>query len=117
MPVLIQHLRTPTGTALPATLEPGQIAFNLANNWMLVGNGGAEILVDGIPLGTYGGPLTVLGVAGVAVPSQACGGQGLTKSSRWSAPLRVRRASIASPTIWLRLRLVRAGLQTRSLRR
>ena len=76
MPVLIQHLRTPTGTALPATLESGQIAFNLANNWMLVGNGGGEILADGAPLTTYGGPLTVLGVAAVVVPAKPAVGKG-----------------------------------------
>ena len=76
MPVLIQHLRTPTATSLPATLESGQIAFNLANNWMLVGNGGAEILADGAPLTTYGGPLTVLGVAAVVVPAKPATGKG-----------------------------------------
>ena len=75
MPVLVQQYRTPTATALPPTLESGQIAFNLANGWMMLGNGGAEILLDGTPL-TYSGPATVLGVAAVVVPAKPAAGKG-----------------------------------------
>ena len=75
MPVLVQQYRTPTATALPPTLESGQIAFNLANGWMMLGNGGAEILLDGAAL-TYSGPATVLGVAAVVVPAKPAMGKG-----------------------------------------
>ena len=95
------------------TLESGQIAFNLANNWMLVGNGGAEILVDGAPLGTYGGTLTVLGVAGVAVPAKPAAGKGYEIFKLVGTP--AGTTAIYSITDdWLRLRLARR-LPIRSL--
>jgi len=69
----IQFLRTTTPTKIPAGLEAGEIAFNLANDWMFVGVGGNDILVDDAPVTGYGATATILGVANVAVPAQPTG--------------------------------------------
>lgn len=70
MTAVIQQYRTDTSTKIPASLLPGQIAFNLANRWMFIGVGGDDILVAGKVLPGYGGTQTILGVANVVVPAK-----------------------------------------------
>ena len=73
MAVTLQHLRTATATKIPAGLAPGQVAFNLANGWICVGNGGDDILVKGVAVAAYATNATVLGVSAVAVPAKPTG--------------------------------------------
>ena len=76
MALITQQLRTTTATKIPDGLEPGQIAFNLANGWMMVGVGGTDILVNGAAVASYGGPLTIFDVASVAVPAKPAADKG-----------------------------------------
>lgn len=73
MPVTLQHLRTATATKIPTTLEAGQVAFNLANGWLFVGNGGNDILVKGTAVAGYATTATIYGVASVSVPAKPTG--------------------------------------------
>jgi hypothetical protein len=70
MAVTLQHLRTSTPTQIPLGLAAGQIAFNLANGWVMVGNGGDDILVKGVAVPTYSTTTTIFGVANVHVPAK-----------------------------------------------
>ena len=74
--LITQQLRTTTATKIPDGLEPGQIAFNLANGWMMVGVGGTDILINGAAVAGYSGPLTIFGVNNVAVPAKPAAGKG-----------------------------------------
>jgi hypothetical protein len=65
----IQQLRTTNSANLPTALEPGQIAFNIPNRWMCVGNGTNVVTANGTTI--TAGNKTVLGVAGVTVPAVA----------------------------------------------
>ena len=76
MAAKVQQLRTTSAGKIPDSLEIGQIAFNLANKWMFVGIAGADILVHGRALGTYGNTQTILGVANVTVPAKPAAGKG-----------------------------------------
>jgi len=67
-PIALQHLRTPTATKLPDGLKPGQIAFNLANKWLLVGCAGDDVLVRGQAVAAGSG--TIFGVTNVVVPAK-----------------------------------------------
>lgn len=67
-PVALQHLRTPTATKLPDGLKPGQISFNLANKWLLVGCAGDDVLVHGKAVAA--GAQTIFGVTNVVVPAK-----------------------------------------------
>jgi hypothetical protein len=73
MAVTLQHLRTTAANKIPTSLEPGQVAFNLANGWLFVGNGGNDILVKGVAVGAYSTTAAVLGVSGVNIPAQPTG--------------------------------------------
>ena len=73
MAVTLQHLRTATATKIPAGLAPGQVAFNLANGWICVGNGGDDILVKGVAVAAYATNAAVLGVSAVAIPAKPTG--------------------------------------------
>ena len=75
MSPVLQQLRTSSATKLPASLEAGQIAFNLANHWILIGDGSSDVTVDGTAL-AYGTTATVLGIANVAVPAKPAAGKG-----------------------------------------
>jgi hypothetical protein len=66
--IALQHLRTPTATKLPDGLKPGQIAFNLANKWLLVGCAGDDVLVHGKAVAA--GAQTIFGVTNVTVPAK-----------------------------------------------
>ena len=50
MSLTVQQLRTTIATQVPAGLEPGQIALNLANGWFIVGDGGNGVSVAGAPV-------------------------------------------------------------------
>lgn len=76
MAAVVQQLRTTDASKIPAGLEPGQIAFNLAAKFMFVGVGGADILVRGVALATYGNTQTISGQAGVNVPAKPAAGKG-----------------------------------------
>ena len=67
-PIALQHLRTPTATKLPSGLKPGQIAFNLANKWLMVGCAGDDVLVHGAAVAA--GSQTIFGVTNVTVPAK-----------------------------------------------
>jgi len=71
MSLTVQQLRTTTATQVPAGLEPGQIALNLANGWFIVGDGGNGVSVAGAPVAA--GAATVFGVAGVTIPTVTAG--------------------------------------------
>ena len=73
MTVTLQHLRTATASKIPTTLEPGQVAFNLANGWLFVGTGGNDILVKGTAVAGYATTATIYGVSGVNIPAQPTG--------------------------------------------
>ena len=74
MTVVVQQLRTTSATALPASLQPGQLALNLANGWIMMGDGSNGISAAGVGLTPGAG--TVFGVAGVVVPAAPTAGQG-----------------------------------------
>lgn len=74
MAATVQQLRTTSAANLPLKLAAGQIAFNLANKWLLVGIGGDDILVAGKALTAYGSTQTILGVLNVTVPAKPVGG-------------------------------------------
>jgi hypothetical protein len=67
MTVVVQQLRTTSATALPASLQPGQLALNLANGWILMGDGSNGVSAAGV--GLAAGCNTIFGVAGVTVPA------------------------------------------------
>ena len=67
MTVVVQQLRTTSATALPASLQPGQLALNLANGWIMMGDGSNGISAAGV--GLTAGASTIFGVAGVTVPA------------------------------------------------
>ena len=67
MTVVVQQLRTTSATALPASLKPGQLALNLANGWILMGDGSNGVSAAGV--GLTAGSNTIFGVAGVTVPA------------------------------------------------
>ncbi len=69
----IQFLRTSTATKVPTGLDPGEIAFNLANSWLFVGVGGDDILVNGTAVTGYGSTQTVFGVNNVVIPAKPTG--------------------------------------------
>jgi hypothetical protein len=73
MSVTLQHLRTSTATKIPTTLAAGQVAFNLANGWLFVGNGGNDILVKGVAVAAYSTTAAIYGVAGVTIPAKPAG--------------------------------------------
>jgi hypothetical protein len=66
--IALQHLRTPVATKLPDGLKPGQIAFNLANKWLMVGCTGDDVLVHGKAVAA--GAATIYGVTNVVVPAK-----------------------------------------------
>jgi len=66
--IALQHLRTPTATKLPDGLKPGQICFNLANKWLMVGCAGDDVLVHGAAVAP--GTATIFGVTNVVVPAK-----------------------------------------------
>jgi hypothetical protein len=74
MTVVVQQLRTTSATALPASLEPGQLAVNLANGWLMMGDGSNGISASGLAL--TAGTATVFGIAGVVVPATPPAGKG-----------------------------------------
>lgn len=99
MPQQIQQLRTPTATKLPSTLLPGQIAFNLANRWVMVGDGSGDITVDGTVL-AYGTSATVLGVTSVVIPAKPAAGAGYYVSSMPGAvSTQIDKLSDYDPTV------------------
>lgn len=71
MSLTVQQLRTTIATQVPAGLEPGQIALNLANGWFIVGDGGNGVSVAGAPVAA--GAATVFGVSGVTIPAITAG--------------------------------------------
>jgi hypothetical protein len=66
--ISLQHLRTNTATKLPDGLKPGQICFNTANKWLMVGIGGDDVLVQGKPVAA--GSRVIFGVANAVVPAK-----------------------------------------------
>ena len=75
MAATIQMLRTSTPGAMPAGLDPGQVGFNLASGLMFVGVDGADILVNGVAVASYGGPLTIFDIA-CTVPAKPAASKG-----------------------------------------
>jgi len=88
MTVVVQQLRTTSATALPASLEPGQLAVNLANGWIMVGDGSNGVSAAGSPL--TAGTATVFGVAGVVVPATPPAGKGYEIYELKNPPASVR---------------------------
>lgn len=76
MTAIVQNLRTSSSTALPTGLAPGQQAFNLANDWLMVGNNTADITVNGAVLAAYGTTATICGVPNVVIPAKPAAGTG-----------------------------------------
>jgi hypothetical protein len=74
MTVVVQQLRTTSATALPTALQPGQLALNLANGWIMMGDGSNGISAAGVALSA--GANTIFGVGGVTVPATPPAGQG-----------------------------------------
>jgi len=74
MTVVVQQLRTTSATALPASLQPGQLALNLANGWILMGDGSNGVSAAGV--GLAAGANTIFGVAGVVVPTSGMAAAG-----------------------------------------
>jgi hypothetical protein len=74
MTVVVQQLRTTSATALPTSLQPGQLALNLANGWIMMGDGSNGISAAGVALSA--GANTIFGVGGVTVPAAPTAGQG-----------------------------------------
>jgi hypothetical protein len=88
MTVVVQQLRTTSATALPASLEPGQLAVNLANGWILMGDGSNGVSAAGI--GLTAGANTIFGVAGVVVPAAPAAGKGYEIYELKNPPASVR---------------------------
>ena len=85
MTVVVQQLRTTSATALPASLQPGQLALNLANGGILMGDGSNGVSAAGV--GLTAGANTIFGVAGVTVPAAPGAGLGYEEPSCLSADL------------------------------
>ena len=88
MTVVVQQLRTTSATALPASLEPGQLAVNLANGWILMGDGSNGVSAAGV--GLTAGASTIFGVAGVVVPAAPAAGKGYEIYELKNPPASVR---------------------------
>jgi hypothetical protein len=88
MALTVQQLRTTTATALPAKLEPGQIALNLANGWFMCGDGSNGVSAAGAPLTP--GATTIFGVNGVVVPATPPAGKGYEIYELKNPPATVR---------------------------
>lgn len=88
MTVVVQQLRTTSATALPASLQPGQLALNLANGWILMGDGSNGVSAAGV--GLSAGANTIFGVAGVVVPAAPAAGQGYEIYELKNPPASVR---------------------------
>jgi hypothetical protein len=88
MTVVVQQLRTTSATALPASLEPGQLALNLANGWIMMGDGSNGVSAAGAPL--TAGTATVFGVAGVVIPATPPAGKGYEIYELKNPPASVR---------------------------
>jgi hypothetical protein len=88
MTVVVQQLRTTSATALPASLEPGQLALNLANGWIMMGDGSNGVSAAGV--GLAAGTATIFGVAGVVVPAAPGAGKGYEIYELKNPPATVR---------------------------
>lgn len=88
MTVVVQQLRTTSATALPASLQPGQLALNLANGWILMGDGSNGVSAAGV--GLTAGANTIFGVAGVVVPATPPAGLGYEIYELKNPPASVR---------------------------
>lgn len=88
MTVVVQQLRTTSATALPTSLQPGQLALNLANGWILMGDGSNGISAAGV--GLTAGANTIFGVAGVVVPAAPAAGLGYEIYELKNPPATVR---------------------------
>jgi hypothetical protein len=88
MTVVVQQLRTTSATALPVSLQPGQLALNLANGWILMGDGSNGISAAGV--GLAAGTNTIFGVAGVVVPAAPAAGLGYEIYELKNPPASVR---------------------------
>jgi hypothetical protein len=88
MTVVVQQLRTTSATALPTSLQPGQLALNLANGWILMGDGSNGVSAAGV--GLAAGANTIFGVAGVVVPAAPPAGQGYEIYELKNPPATVR---------------------------
>ena len=88
MTVVVQQLRTTSATALPASLQPGQLALNLANGWILMGDGSNGVSAAGV--GLAAGANTIFGVAGVTVPATPPPGLGYEIYELKNPPASVR---------------------------
>jgi hypothetical protein len=97
MTVVVQQLRTTSATALPVSLEPGQLALNLANGWILMGDGSNGISAAGAPLAA--GTATVFGIAGVVVPATPPAGKGYEIYELKNPPATVRIFSGTGPAL------------------
>ena len=67
----INQLRTTDPTKIPAGLDSGQIAFNLANDWMFVGDGSNVVSIAG-ETGSVSGTISIFG-KNITVPTAATG--------------------------------------------
>ena len=67
----INQLRTTDPTKIPVGLDSGQIAFNLANDWMFVGDGSDVVSIAG-ETGSVSGTYTIFGKS-ITVPTPATG--------------------------------------------
>ena len=88
MTVVVQQLRTTSATALPVSLQPGQLAVNLANGWIMMGDGSNGVSAAGAPL--TAGAATIFGVAGVTVPATPPAGKGYEIYELKNPPATVR---------------------------
>jgi len=88
MTVVVQQLRTTSATALPTALQPGQLALNLANGWIMMGDGSNGISAAGVALSA--GANTIFGVGGVTVPATPPAGQGYEIYELKNPPATVR---------------------------
>jgi hypothetical protein len=97
MSLIVQQLRTTSATALPTQLEPGQLAVNLANGWILMGDGSNGVSAAGV--GLTAGTRTIFGVAGVVVPAGVAAGKGYEIYELKNPPATVRIFSGTGATI------------------
>ena len=88
MTVVVQQLRTTSATALPTSLQPGQLALNLANGWLMMGDGSNGISAAGV--GLSAGANTIFGVGAVTVPATPPAGQGYEIYELKNPPATVR---------------------------